>query len=101
MAEKFVPLREQVVVSQIEADGRTKGGVYVPASKSVILRRGKVVAVGTARYYPYGTEPLQVVVGDIVTYPEGAGFELSIEDETLRILPETSILAVIKEETNG
>lgn len=94
--ETIVPLREQVVVEPVELT-MSKGGIHLPPSAMSIMKRGKVVAKGDFRYYAFGKEPVSVQIGDIVLYADGSGFDVTVEDKNYRILPESSIVALIKE----
>lgn len=98
--EKIIPLREQLLVEPIE-ETKTRGGLHLPPAAMQLMKRGTVVASGTGVYYHFGIEPMQTKVGDKVLYPDGAGFEVSTDDKTYRIIPETSIVAIIREEQNG
>ena len=97
METKIIPLREQIVVLPLQ-DSVTRGGIHLPNNVQSVVQKAEVLAVGTARHYAFGTMPMETKVGDIVFYPDGAGFEIDDNGTMLRVLPETSIIAVLKKE---
>ena len=92
------PLGDRVVVKQLEAETKTKGGIVLPDTAKEKPQEGKIVAVGKGKLLENGTiQPLEVKVGDKVLYGKYSGNEITTKDgEELLIMKEEDILAIIK-----
>jgi len=94
MAVKLQPLADRLVVKPIEAEEKTKTGIYLPDTAKEKPQEGKVIAVGPGRLSEDGKRiAMDVKVGDIVIYAKYGGTEIKIDDEELMILRESDILA--------
>ena len=94
MAVKLQPLADRLVVKPIEAEEKTKTGIYLPDTAKEKPQEGKVIAVGPGRLSEDGKRiVMEVKVGDIVVYSKYGGTEIKVEDEELIILRESDILA--------
>jgi len=94
MAVKLQPLADRLVVKPIEAEEKTKAGIYLPDTAKEKPQEGKVVAVGPGRLSDDGKRiAMDVKVGDIVIYAKYGGTEIKIDDEEYMILRESDILA--------
>ena len=94
MAVKLEPMADRLVVKPIEAEGKTKTGIYLPDTAKEKPQEGKVVAAGPGRLSEDGKRiAMEVKVGDIVVYSKYGGTEIKVEDEELIILRESDILA--------
>ncbi len=94
MAVKLQPLADRLVVKPIEAEEKTKTGIYLPDTAKEKPQEGKVVAVGPGRLSEDGKRiAMDVRVGDIVIYTKYGGTEIKVDDEELVILRESDILA--------
>jgi chaperonin GroES len=93
---KIKPLSDRVVIEALEAEDKTKGGIYLPDSAKEKPQMGKVVATGTGRVTDAGeTVKLEVKVGDKVLYGKYSGTEVTIEEKEYLIVRESDILAII------
>jgi len=94
MATKLQPLADRLVVKPIEAEEKTKTGIYLPDTAKEKPQEGKVIAVGPGRLSEDGKRiAMEVKVGDIVVYSKYGGTEIKVDDEELIILRESDILA--------
>jgi len=94
MAVKLQPLADRLVVKPIEAEEKTKAGIYLPDTAKEKPQEGKVVAVGPGRLSDDGKRiAMDIKVGDIVVYAKYGGTEIKIEDEEYMILRESDVLA--------
>ncbi|HEY82835.1 MAG TPA: co-chaperone GroES [Dehalococcoidia bacterium] len=94
MAVKLQPLADRLVVKPIEAEEKTKAGIYLPDTAKEKPQEGEVVAVGPGRLTEDGKRiAMDVKVGDIVIYAKYGGTEIKVDDEELIILRESDILA--------
>lgn len=94
MAVKLQPLADRLVVRPIEAEEKTKTGIYLPDTAKEKPQEGEVIAVGPGRLSEDGKRiAMDVKVGDIVIYAKYGGTEIKVDDEELMILRESDILA--------
>jgi len=92
------PLGDRVLIKQLEAEGKTKGGIVLPDTAKEKPQEGKVVAVGPGKVLESGKvqEP-EVEVGDKVLYGKYSGTEVTTKSgEEYIIVKEEDILAIIK-----
>jgi chaperonin GroES len=94
---KVVPLGDKVVVRRLEAEEQTAGGIVLPDTAKEVSRQGKVLSVGDGRIMKDGRRtPLQVSEGDRVIFSSYAGDEIKVEGESLLIMREDDLLAVVE-----
>jgi chaperonin GroES len=92
----ITPLGDRVVVKRLEAQEKTKGGVYLPDTAKEKPQEGRVVAVGSGRLLDSGERAKpQVKKGDRVIFASFGGTEVTVEGEELLIMNEEDILAVV------
>lgn len=97
MSCRLAPLFTKVVVSRLEAKDKTEGGIYIPDVSQEKPHEGIVLAVGPGRKLESGElVTCSVKEGDAVLFKRYAGDDVSVDGETLTILEEDQILAVIK-----
>ncbi len=87
----ITPLHDRVIVKPAEAETKTAGGIIIPDTAKEKPQRGAVVAVGKGKK----DEPMTVKVGDTVMYSKHSGTEINVDGETLLIMRETDIFAII------
>ena len=93
---KLVPVGEKIIVKRLEAEEKTSGGIVLPEAAQKRPRQGRVLSVGDGRLLPNGTRaPHQVREGDRVLFDNYAGTEVKVNDETLLIMSESEVLAVV------
>lgn len=94
---KLTPLGENVVVARVEAKETTEGGIILPDSAKEQPAEGRVLSVGDGILLPDGTrKSLEVHEGDRVLFVSYAGTDIEVDGESLLIMPESQILAVIE-----
>ncbi|MCL5268668.1 MAG: co-chaperone GroES [Bacteroidetes bacterium] len=93
---KIKPLADRVVVRPLEAEEKTKGGLYVPDTAKERPQQGEIVAVGPGRVTDDGKKvPPEVKVGDIILYGKYSGTEVSYEGTEYLIMRESDIFAIL------
>ena len=93
---KIRPLDDRVVVTPVEAEQTTAGGIVLPDSAQEKPQRGKVVAVGPGKLLDSGQRgELSVGVGDEVIYGKYGGTDIEINGDDVKILRESDILAKV------
>lgn len=94
MAVNLQPLADRLVVKPIEAEEKTKAGIYLPDTAKEKPQEGKVVAVGPGRLSDDGKRiAMDIKVGDVVVYAKYGGTEIKIDSEEYMILRESDVLA--------
>jgi chaperonin GroES len=98
MAKKITlrPLDDRVVVSPLDAEEMTAGGIVLPDAAREKPQRGTVVAVGIGKLLDSGVRgELSVKVGDQVIYGKYGGSEVEVDGTEYKILRESDILAKV------
>ncbi len=93
---KIRPLDDRVVVTPVEAEERTAGGIVLPDSAKEKPQRGHVVALGPGKLLENGTRAsLSLAIGDEVIYGKYSGSDIEVDGHDVKILRESEILAKI------
>ena len=93
---KIKPLADRVVVKPLEAEEKTKGGLFVPDTAKERPQQGEVVAVGPGRVSDDGKNiPMEVKVGDKILYGKYSGTEVTYDGIEYLIMRESDIFAII------
>ncbi|MEN9654564.1 MAG: hypothetical protein RL235_676, partial [Chlamydiota bacterium] len=96
MAKKLKPLGNKVIVQRSEAKV-SKGGILLPEAAQEKPKQGVVIAVGPGKTNDKGKlEPIEIKPGDQVLFSSYAGTEYKQDEETLLIVSEDDILAIVK-----
>ena len=93
----FKPLHDRVLVSRVESDQKTAGGIIIPDTAKEKPQEGEIVAVGPGAKNEDGKiSPLDVNVGDIVLFGKWSGTEVKIDGKEYSIMKESDIMGVSK-----
>ena len=94
---KIRPLQDRVIVSRVEEEEKTKGGIIIPDTAKEKPQEGKVVAVGKGKMDDDGKLiKLDVKVGDKILFGKYSGTDVKIDGEDYLIMREDDILGVIE-----
>ena len=94
---KFRPLHDRVVVTRIDADNKTPGGIIIPDTAKEKPMEGEVVAVGAGSRGEDGKlQPLDVKAGDRILFGKWSGSEVKIDGQELIIMKESDVLGIIE-----
>lgn len=92
----FKPLYDKVLIKRVEAEAKTKSGLYIPDTAKEKPLEGEVIAVGTGRVNEDGkTLPLIVKPGDTVLFGKYSGNEIKIEGQEYVLMKEEEVLGII------
>ena len=86
------PLGDRVLIKRLEAEEKTKGGIILTSAAKEQPQMAQVLAVGP------GTEDvkMEVKAGDKVIFSKYAGTEIKVDEETLIIMSQKDILAIVE-----
>ena len=93
---KFRPLHDRVVVTRIDADDKTPGGIIIPDTAKEKPSEGEVIAVGPGGRDEAGKLiPIDVKKGDRVLFGKWSGTEVKLDGQELLIMKESDIMGVL------
>lgn len=97
MATKLRPLGGNILVKRVEAETKTKSGIFLPDSAKEKPKRGTILAVGDGKVLENGDKAkFTVKKGDEILFTSYAGTELKIDGEEVLIMSEDDVLAVVE-----
>jgi chaperonin GroES len=95
---KFRPLHDRVVVTRIDAESKTAGGIIIPDTAKEKPTEGEVIAVGPGGRDESGKLiPIDVKKGDRVLFGKWSGTEVKIDGVEYLIMKESDIMGVIEQ----
>jgi chaperonin GroES len=95
---KFRPLHDRVVVTRIDADNKTPGGIIIPDTAKEKPTEGEVIAVGPGGRDESGKLiPIDLKKGDRVLFGKWSGTEVKIDGVEYLIMKESDIMGVLVE----
>src|SRR5437588_12244965 len=90
---KFRPLHDRVVVTRIDADDKTAGGIIIPDTAKEKPSEGEVISVGPGGRDEAGAIlPIDLKVGDRALFGKWSGTETKIEGVEYSIMTESDIM---------
>jgi chaperonin GroES len=89
------PLADRVVIKALEETEQMRGGLFIPDTAKEKPQQGEIVAAGPGRYEDGKLVPMSLKTGDKVLYGKYSGTEVTVNNETLLIISEKDVLAVI------
>ena len=92
---KIKPLSDRVVITMVEAEETTAGGIILAGSAKEKPQVAEVLAVGPGGVVDGKEVVMQVKVGDKVITSKYSGTEVKIDGEELIIVRQGDILAVV------
>ncbi len=90
---RLVPLGDRIVLKQVEAETKSKGGIILTTSAQEKPSEAEVVAVGP------GTEEVKMEVkpGDKVIYSKYAGTNVKFGTEEYIVVKQNDVLAIVED----
>jgi chaperonin GroES len=93
---KFRPLHDRVVVTRIDAEDKTSGGVIIPDTAKEKPSEGEIIAVGPGGRDENGKlVPIDLKTGDRVLFGKWSGTEVKIDGVDYLIMKESDIMGVL------
>ena len=94
---KFRPLHDRVVVTRIDAEGQTTGGIIIPTPQRR-GRKGRVVAIGPGGRDENGKLiPIDVKIGNRVLFGKWSDTEVKIDSIEYVIMKASDVMGVLAE----
>ena len=86
------PLGDRVLIKRLEAEEKTKGGIILAGAAKEQPQMAEGIAAGP------GTDEvkMEVKAGDKVIFSKYAGTEIKVDEETLIIMSQKDILAIVE-----
>ena len=81
----------------MEAEEKTKSGIVLPTQSKEKPQEAEVIAVGPGGMVDGKEMKMQVKAGDKVIYSKYSGTEIKIDGETLIIVRQGDILAIVED----
>ncbi len=96
MSAKIKPLGDRLLVKQVEAEEKTKGGIIIPDTAKEKPKEGIVKAIGPGKSLENGKiQPMNVKVGDRILFTSYGGAEVKIGSEEYLIMKEDDVMGII------
>ena len=93
---KLKPLADKVVVKRMEAEEKTKSGLYLSSGAQEKPEMYEVVAVGPGGVVDGNEIKMEVAVGDKIILGKYSGTTVKVDGEEYTIVRQNDILAVIE-----
>jgi chaperonin GroES len=94
---KFRPLHDRVVISRLNAEEKSVGGIIIPDTAQEKPMEGEIVAVGPGARNEQGQiVALEVKAGDRILFGKWSVTEMKLDGEELLIMKESDIMGVIE-----
>ena len=90
------PLADKVVVKRLEAEEKTKSGIYLAASAQEKPEVFEVVAVGPGGMVDGNEVKMEVKTGDRVITGKYSGTTVKVDDEEYTLVRQGDILAIVQ-----
>lgn len=91
------PLQDRVLVTRLDEETKTAGGIIIPDNHTEKPAQGKVISVGSGYRQTDGTvRALDVKAGDTVIFGKYAGTEVKVAGVEYLIMKEDDILGVFE-----
>src|SRR5579863_4625816 len=95
---KFRPLHDRVVVTRIDVEGKTAGGIIIPDTAKEKPSEGEVIAVGPGGRDEAGKLiPIDLKKGDRVLFGKWSGTEVKLDGVDYLIMKESDIMGVLQD----
>ena len=94
---KIRPLNDRVLVTRVEEEQKTAGGIIIPDTAKEKPQEGKIIATGPGKIGDDGKRTkLNVKKGDKILFSKYAGTEINIDGVEQIFMKEDDILGVLE-----
>lgn len=94
---KIRPLNDRILVSRIEEEKKTAGGLIIPDTAKEKPQEGTVISAGPGKMGEDGKRiPMELKEGDRVLFSKYAGTEIKIDGVEHVFMKESDILGILQ-----
>lgn len=93
---KLKPLADRVVLKQVEAEEKTKGGIILTSAGQEKPEIYEVIVVGPGGFIDGQEVEMEVEAGDKVIMGKYSGTNVKLDGETYTIVKQSDILAIVE-----
>jgi len=94
---KIRPMNDRLLVSRVEEEQKTAGGIIIPDTAKEKPQEGKVIAAGPGKTGDDGKRvPLEVKKGDRILFSKFAGTDIKIDGVEHVFMREEDVLAILE-----
>ena len=93
---KLVPLEDRVILKQVAAEEKTKGGIILTSAAQEKPQIYEVIAVGPGGVVDGNEVKMTVKVGDKIITGKYTGTQVKVDEEELTIVKQSDILAIVE-----
>jgi chaperonin GroES len=90
------PLADKVVVKRLEAEEKTKGGLYLSSGAQEKPETFEVVAAGPGGVVDGNEVKMEVKTGDKIILGKYSGTTVKVDEEEYTIVRQNDILAIVE-----
>ena len=95
---KFRPLHDRVVVTRIDPEAKSAGGIIIPDTAQEKPSQGEIIAVGPGGRDEAGKLiPIDLKKGDRVLFGKWSGTEVKLDGVDYLIMKESDIMGVLQD----
>ncbi len=95
---KFRPLHDRVVVTRIDPEAKSAGGIIIPDTAQEKPSQGEIIAVGPGGRDEAGKLiPIDLKNGDRVLFGKWSGTEVKLDGVDYLIMNESDIMGVLQD----
>ena len=95
---KFRPLHDRVVVTRIDPEAKSAGGIIIPDTAQEKPSQGEIIAVGPGGRDEAGKLiPIDLKKGDRVLFGKWSGTEVKLDGVDYLIMKESDIMGVLED----
>ena len=95
---KIRPLHDRILVTRLQEEEKSKGGIIIPDSAKEKPAEGKVISAGNGKILENGEiRALDVKEGDRILFSKYSGTEVKIGGEDYLIMREDDVLGIIED----
>lgn len=89
------PLADRVLVRPLEAEAKTKSGIFIPDTAKEAPAQGKIVALGNGKLKDGKKHEFSVKIGDKVLYSKYSGDEIKLDNVEYKVMKEDEVLGIL------
>ena len=94
---KVRPLHDRVLVTRIEGEAKTAGGLFIPDTAKEKPQEGRVVSAGPGKVSDDGKrQAMGVKAGDRILFSKYSGNDVVLDGEEHLIMREEDVLAILE-----